>query len=139
MKNCPRDQATLASNELPTLTYHACEHCGGVWIPGKVLTKALTARGYRDLRTLDTDRRSTMRCLDCQGSCSEIEVENCHLDICQSCHGVWFDRGEVSLARGLFPAGSDLVEADAKQEQTRWTAFPFDEVLLGLIEAILRR
>ena len=115
MNRCPRDGERLASNDVSGYRYYSCERCGGYWIPGASLNRALSIRGIEELRALSSARASELRCPDCRGACEAIDIKGCTLDCCGQCHGVWLDTGEVRRVSRLFPEGSAVVDADANR------------------------
>jgi len=37
-----------------------------------------------------------IRCPKCDGMWTEADFQNIRLDVCDNCHGVWFDPGELA-------------------------------------------
>ncbi len=117
MKHCPKDLDILTSNELHNYRYFSCGRCGGYWIPGSAITAALSARGQSTLGAMPIAEgaASGCSCPDCRSDCVSIFIAPCTLDVCQRCHGVWFDAGEVERMKELFPPGSAIVDAASSE------------------------
>lgn len=112
MIHCPRDREILASNDLNSYRYYSCQRCSGYWIPGKAMDKALSEHGIASLRRFSSLRESQITCPDCSCACASISIEECELDVCHHCHGVWFDNGEALRMKNLFPKDSAIVNTD---------------------------
>jgi Zn-finger nucleic acid-binding protein len=112
MSHCPHDGELLASNDVSGYRYYSCERCGGCWIPGRMIDRALSARGIQELRAITSAGVSKLKCCDCQSAFAVLAVDGCTLDSCGRCHGVWLDAGEAQRVRRLFPEGSAIVDAD---------------------------
>jgi Zn-finger nucleic acid-binding protein len=80
-----------------------------------VLDRALSERGVQELRTVSPASASTVSCPDCQAAFKAIVVDDCTLDLCQRCHGVWLDPGEAQRVSWLFPEDSAIVDADGSR------------------------
>jgi uncharacterized protein len=53
---------------------------------------------------------AVMKCAKCSGTLSEIQVGQIHLDRCNRCQGLWFDRNELERILELVQSGkADLV------------------------------
>ncbi len=53
---------------------------------------------------------AVMKCAKCSGTLSEIQVGQIHLDRCDRCQGLWFDRDELDRILELVHTGqADLV------------------------------
>ncbi|HEX5222296.1 MAG TPA: zf-TFIIB domain-containing protein [Verrucomicrobiae bacterium] len=112
MSTCPIDREILASNDTLHYRYYSCERCGGIWIPGGLLHRVLSARGVEDLGHIPSMEKSAIHCPDCRTQCDLVTVKDCRLDTCSKCHGVWLDAGEVLRVRSLFPEDSPIVDAE---------------------------
>ena len=40
---------------------------------------------------------SSLQCPKCHGNLVESDFENIKVDVCNNCHGVWLDAGELAL------------------------------------------
>ncbi len=112
MSCCPKDGGELASNDVAGYRYWSCERCAGFWIPGKVLHRALAQEAAKAFETLVGPGLGDAVCPDCGINCDPLGIDDCHVDRCPRCRGVWLDSGEVVRLRRLFPEGSPVVIAD---------------------------
>jgi len=44
----------------------------------------------------ETAQSTTMQCPRCDGKLVETDHENVTIDVCDKCHGVWLDAGEMA-------------------------------------------
>ena len=44
----------------------------------------------------DEAKATEMKCPKCDGTLHETNFENIKLDVCDKCHGAWFDAGELA-------------------------------------------
>ena len=44
----------------------------------------------------DSSRNTGMKCPKCDGTLHETVYENIKIDVCDGCHGVWLDSGELA-------------------------------------------
>jgi len=119
MNTCPRDQQILASNDVNGYRYYACEHCGGSWIPGAALDRVLSDQGIVKLKSVRPTSVGDLFCPDCHDLCEPVVIQECRLDLCPRCHGVWLDAGEAEKVRLLFPDDSAVVDADKDRSKSR--------------------
>ncbi len=45
----------------------------------------------------EDSRRTEVKCPKCDGTLHETSYENIKVDVCDGCHGVWLDPGELAL------------------------------------------
>lgn len=57
-----------------------------------------------------------LSCPDCSTALKPYRLEDLSLDICESCGGVWMDRGEIGKIRRI--SGSEIKEFEHKIEPT---------------------
>ncbi len=117
---CPacRNVALAAHQDPATgLTIDSCPSCDGLWFDAHELsaflqdeplrkrfmwseaTEPLAAIGY----TIDTQTR---RCPRCRIAMGQRLFGGVTLDVCDQCHGIWFDHGEVRLVVERFQHGT---------------------------------
>jgi len=141
MKSCPRDRRILASNDVSGYRYFSCEHCNGFWIPGASLHRVLSEKGITELKAVPRGDVSEVRCPDCLTDCESLLIEECRLDTCPRCHGVWLDSGEVRRISRMFPERSAVVIADAerpsKETQQAFVAWSLIDSVGNLLLLIL--
>lgn len=112
MLRCPRDQQWLASNEVGGWHYYSCERCAGLWIPGVVLTRALSERGFETLDLSHVTGEPGIVCPACHTASQVRRVHGCALDFCPRCRGLWLDKGEAEKVRAMFPENSSILLAE---------------------------
>lgn len=44
----------------------------------------------------DSSRATEMQCPKCDGTLHETDFESIKIDVCDKCHGVWLDAGELA-------------------------------------------
>ncbi|MFO0548316.1 MAG: zf-TFIIB domain-containing protein [Polyangiaceae bacterium] len=49
-----------------------------------------------------------MRCVKCSGTMVGLEVGKVHVDRCDKCHGIWFDRRELTEVLGSYRQGEAI-------------------------------
>ena len=96
------------------LVVDACAQCRGYWLKaiepvgiGFEAVKAL--EGDADLAAIATEPRSDFRgCPTCGTALEEISgglvPEGLHIDTCNTCRGMWFDRGELLVYKSALEA-----------------------------------
>jgi Uncharacterized protein conserved in bacteria len=45
---------------------------------------------------VENAKSTEMHCPKCDGTLMEADYENIKIDVCNKCHGVWFDPGELA-------------------------------------------
>ena len=80
--------------------FECCPSCTGVWLDRGELKTLTRSRGGSSLAVdVVKDRRTNFMCPKCKPASVLYEgdhnlEEDFLLDICPSCNGIWFDRGE---------------------------------------------
>jgi Zn-finger nucleic acid-binding protein len=80
--------------------FENCPSCTGVWLDQGELSTLTRSRGGSALKvTVLKDKRTEYLCPKCQPASMLYEGkhnldEEFLLDVCTSCAGIWFDRGE---------------------------------------------
>jgi Zn-finger nucleic acid-binding protein len=106
MPVCPRDYETLASNSLHGFHSSSCARCGGLWIPGSVLDRALSPAALQRLQPPDWPNPYGPPCPECQVPCATIVLAGVTLDRCVTCRGLWLDSGEWQRLKTTHPTSS---------------------------------
>lgn len=86
-----------------------CQGCSGVWLDGGEISEARDMAQQQDLKQLRLMRHlwelrrsvrgaKSLPCPKCDdGKVEEFRLdERITLDMCQTCHGVWFEKGELA-------------------------------------------
>ncbi len=108
---CPRDGEILATNDLPSLQYHSCETCAGVWLPGRTLRAVLTRAGIEELSGAPRGTGPAPACPECRQPTDPVDLRGIPVDVCPACGGVWLDGGELARIGNLLRSNSGLAEA----------------------------
>jgi len=97
------DRATFEGLEVDL-----CPRCGGLWLDRGEITRAarLPEQELSRLRALLTDvggppplpSDTTAPCPACDGKLAEVMLGGVRVDFCESCHGLFLDRGELEEA-----------------------------------------
>lgn len=106
---CPRCKEKLSLHTLEGMAVRVCNLCGGLWIGSQEFREALKKpppHGSQDMETgvLETAlwEESRLPCPDCGLPMSKGRYaysSGVTIDRCQSCGGVWLDRGELARLR----------------------------------------
>jgi Zn-finger nucleic acid-binding protein len=136
LHKCPRCLLELFAGERAGFRIEACGRCGGVWIAGEQLQRAL-GTGSRAAEELSTkvaavtqsvviDDAPPLACPECAQNMTKSWLGRVALDSCEV-HGTWFDRHELPQAMRAFrgePAGKAAsAERDLRQLQQMRPAF----------------
>ena len=114
--NCPTCQTSLLRTLDDAIKTYRCENCSGEWLDGAEFDRLCTHRVLRrpprkataqvipaaDLaRRLDCPGCETVRLIPVRWSGPDCPGDALVVDVCESCHGLWLDGGELSKARRL--------------------------------------
>lgn len=108
------------------MTVRTCVECRGFWVEAQA-PKALaqeavaTLEGDADLGAITAGPRTGTRlCPACEIALKEVKggrlPEGLHVDRCRSCHGLWFDRGELLVYKSALEARRNQQRHDAQEE-----------------------
>ncbi len=79
-----------------------------------------------------------MKCPVCKVPTFVVEYDKIELDLCPSCEGVWFDRGELDLLLGTENTVSlQVVNADEKKRACPLCTTAMDKVNIGTNSRVL--
>ncbi len=130
---CPQclENFGAADSDKPTL--HECLFCEGVWVPRCSIEQILGDRGaaseFGKMQTLlvGSVRSASRKCPQCSNEfLNAATVKGVEIDLCQKCHGVFFDKGEMQWILGGLGRSEGV-----SQGATAWA------VTEGLIWALL--
>ena len=125
---CPHDDTILREVETGGFRVAGCPQCSGIWLTRDTLKQAINARHAAD--NLDPNepppsaRPAPARRRQCPGCRCLLKPRWLHgieLDVCEQCHGLWLDAGElrqivVKHRQTLGGAGSAAVA----RRDSRW-------------------
>ncbi len=106
--HCPHDQTILSIRDTEGHIGYICSECHGAWLPEKYLqsiqhTHAFFypyfARAVSESPAIPTE-------LKCPSGCGELAKTTWHeasINLCNKCHGIWFDCGEVRALLARMP------------------------------------
>lgn len=99
---CPRCFTELRQEHLTSIPLATCATCHGTWYEGVGLAKLLRLKQSGDLMAFSRDwfeqEKSELLCPRCETNMlarTFVRGEQFTIDQCGSCHGVWFDPGEL--------------------------------------------
>lgn len=105
---CVKCNSILDRATFEGLEVDLCPRCGGLWLDRGEITRAarLPDQELSRLRALLTDvggppplaSDSTTPCPACDGKLDEVMLGSVHVDFCDSCQGLFLDRGELEEA-----------------------------------------
>lgn len=128
---CPVDQAPLQEVERGGFKLAACTECHGLWLTRESLKQAFASP--RPPEKLDESElqppliqpAKTRNCPSCSCQLAPRWLHGIEIDVCQQCHGVWLDAGElraiVASHRQRQATGSAAgLKATADRRDARW-------------------
>lgn len=105
---CVKCNSILDRTTFEGLEVDLCPRCGGLWLDRGEITRAarLPEQELSRLRSLLTDvggppplpSENTVPCPACEGKLDEVMLGNVHVDFCETCQGIFLDRGELEEA-----------------------------------------
>ncbi len=99
---CPKDRSPLHDETFAGLPVNACERCKGVWFPFVTLAQVQSLlddtsieKFFDRVSQLPSAEGTLLRCPVDDTALKVIEHRSVQLDICLTCRGIWFDKGEL--------------------------------------------
>ncbi len=145
---CPVDDAPLCEVERGGFKPAACGCCHGLWITRDMLKQTFASRHppqHFDAAELEPPRLAPTpsRARLCPGCNYQLAVRWLHgiqIDVCQKCHGIWLDAGELRQIvanyqrRNLVLAGAaaPMAGAAASDRPSRW----YDGIDLPVVDLL---
>jgi Zn-finger nucleic acid-binding protein len=90
--HCVSDKTILIKKTAGSFGVHACTTCSGVWLGLQDFTLLEPPGG---LQRRHTHRPGERLCPKCTCRMEIWKVHGIEVDVCNSCRGVWFDKGEL--------------------------------------------
>lgn len=98
---CPKCSTVMQPLTLAGIELDSCPFCNGCWMDRNEVERMTRSRGRNHLNVeLEDTKASELTCPRCRKTDMlvghHINIKNLVLDQCQTCHGVWMDRGELT-------------------------------------------
>lgn len=81
-----------------------------------------------------------MKCVKCEGTLQELHAGELRLDRCDECHGLWFDRRELSALLALYREGEaiprSLPNPNSRRVEERMGVCPRCDIALARSETL---
>ncbi len=106
---CPHCQKPLTQPQNNAQHLARCVYCGGAWARPEALQRCFG----REL-PVSTTSASARSCPDCRVALTAVPVGPVELDTCPTCHGAFFDHGEIEKVQQLFQASQAPAPLKAK-------------------------
>lgn len=106
---CPHCQKPLTQPQNNAQHLARCVYCGGAWARPEALQRCFG----RDLPT-SAAAPSARACPDCRVPLAVVQVGPVELDTCATCHGAFFDHGEIEKVQQLYQASREASPAKVK-------------------------
>jgi Zn-finger nucleic acid-binding protein len=104
--NCPKcDGPTKTLDFEADLHVERCEQCKGVWMDKGELARYANLSEDLPAGTYNTGKPTTYSCPSCKLKNEKKPLyqtaysQDLHIDLCKSCHGLWFDHKEVAALK----------------------------------------
>lgn len=97
---CPKCDVLMDTMRMLGVDFENCPSCNGVWLDHGELETLTRSRGGQALHVeLKSNKRTKFMCPKCRPAAVLFECvhnldEGFTLDVCGTCQGIWFDRGE---------------------------------------------
>jgi Zn-finger nucleic acid-binding protein len=98
---CPKCSTQMEQIKLAGTELDNCPFCNGCWLDKEEVGKITRSRGQNRLEVeLTQTSASDVQCPRCKTPSmlvgQHVHVPSLFLDQCQTCSGVWLDRGELT-------------------------------------------
>ena len=98
---CPKCGATLMETSYKNQKIDICNQCGGAWVDGNEVLK-IAGEGFKFPES--EEKGGIFYCPRCEiRSLHSFKYPNSDiiLEICEKCHGIWFDPGELQVIQNI--------------------------------------
>jgi len=102
---CPKCGATLMETTYKNQKIYICNQCGGAWVDGNEVLK-IVGEGFEFPES--KEKGEIFYCPRCEiKSLHSFKYPNSDriLEICEKCHGIWFDPGELQIIQSIHKKG----------------------------------
>ena len=93
--NCPKDHSKLTPKKFKQHQIHYCTCCKGLWLSNDIILSLLSSSVNGHIRDLQYARETSLSCPNHCANLQETRINRILIDVCSTCGGVWFDRGEI--------------------------------------------
>lgn len=96
---CPNDNSKLIIKSKEGLVSYCCPTCSGIYLNRKGVNAFKHNFGSEILDQLFKSKvleHSKINCSHCNNQMHLTKIDSIELDICTTCHSIWFDQHEVS-------------------------------------------
>ena len=99
---CDVESLTALTDPATGLEIDSCTECHGLWFDGNELSRLFPSRSLHHRLTSgeasppSVEDEKQRDCPRCRHSMEKIALQDLALDVCRSCQGIWFDRGELA-------------------------------------------
>jgi len=116
---CPRCRESMLRFELDGVEIDRCDRCEGTWLDSGELVVLIERRGSGGDHLRDAIRagpwvgKTRLRCVRCRRRLHEVYLSRdpeIVVDCCPGGHGVWCDRGEMSMILERFSTRSVIAD-----------------------------
>lgn len=127
---CPKCELPLDWGEAEWHVGYTCKKCEGIWLPHQYLASLKyscqfdVASFRKALANSQSEPKRKLVCPSCTVVLKQSKAGNVELDWCERCHGVWFDRSELTRI------------ATYKLERTQTAA---NQHAVGLVVSLINR
>jgi hypothetical protein len=105
---CVKCTSVLDRTTIGGIEVDNCPQCGGLWLDRGELEKlkSLGSDELEELRKMlgvnpkvpPVPDETTVHCPACEGKLKEVQFGNILIDFCDTCKGLWLDKGELDAA-----------------------------------------
>jgi len=100
---CPRDHTPVAllreSGGKYAFFIDYCEHCGGTWLDHGEFSKLVGSTEAERVLEEYASGPSRLKCPRDTTAMAVRPIAGIVIDVCPKCHGMWFDRRELDVAK----------------------------------------
>lgn len=98
---CPHGEHDLSIRDVEGHVGYACGECRGAWLPRSYLQSIglehhFSVERFESLLLAQATSPADLSCPKHCGALQRSQIKGIDLDWCPTCHGVWFDHGEIA-------------------------------------------
>jgi Zn-finger nucleic acid-binding protein len=128
---CPRCYVPLAQNKMQFGIFWSCAKCGGRAVTVELLRRTFTPDSINPLwlHAIRGEGASSFACPSCHRQMIQVALAdgaNVNVDVCKSCHFIWFDAHELD---SLTPRPAAEISREERERTAREKMKRFSETL----------